>query len=620
MPWFSKANEYEKPINVATSVGNIDANWQTILAVSDKLQLDDSAGQGDAVEAMLARLKTGNAKVQVQAIKLMKACAANVGKKFQVALCCHPFATEIKKMLAPRSATKPEVQAELKGALVEWREWARQDPQLHMMETTISDLERMGVSMVVVDPAAQKREEEQRRAQEKEKEELELALALSQSAAEANGGGGTAMAAPAPSPGASGGFRPRPAKCLYTFEGTEDGELSFSAGDIVVITNKSDDNWWKGSNAAGTEGYFPAHFVTFDMEAARRQAQARRAAAECAKIPDPPPQWTKEWDATTSRVYFYNPTTKTSVWTLVEVMAFVRVVEEAARAQAEAERRTADKVWARSIGGTEEEVLAVLEECGGNRDRAANRIMNRLRGLDDDVAAAAAPAAHVNTTGPSRVVMHEDAHPPMAFDHGEWVQLRDRLFHAPSSSQHPRATKAREVAKAMNVIQDDYSTRMSEVAIKGALIAEHFAIGRAGVMQLQLQSNTLYDHIEELARTQAISREVKDALSTLRKLGNNARHANLPPISPADKPKIAEAVFLVASATETIIFGDAARARSARGGGLFARANVIRTALDILTPAAQMVDVVREANDKLGLPHNGTIPDRIAAIEAALGV
>jgi len=267
MPWFSKANEYEKPINVATSVGNIDANWQTILAVSDKLQLDDSAGQGDAVEAMLARLKTGNAKVQVQAIKLMKACAANVGKKFQVALCCHPFATEIKKMLAPRSATKPEVQAELKGALVEWREWARQDPQLHMMETTISDLERMGVSMVVVDPAAQKREEEQRRAQEKEKEELELALALSQSAAEANGGGGTAMAAPAPSPGASGGFRPRPAKCLYTFEGTEDGELSFSAGDIVVITNKSDDNWWKGSNAAGTEGYFPASFVTFDMEA-----------------------------------------------------------------------------------------------------------------------------------------------------------------------------------------------------------------------------------------------------------------------------------------------------------------------------------------------------------------
>ncbi|KAG8220139.1 Las1-like-domain-containing protein [Butyriboletus roseoflavus] len=49
---------------------------------------------------------------------------------------------------------------------------------------------------------------------------------------------------------------------LYAFNAVEAGDLSFSRGDIITITRKSDstDDWWKGK-LNGKEGIFPANFV-----------------------------------------------------------------------------------------------------------------------------------------------------------------------------------------------------------------------------------------------------------------------------------------------------------------------------------------------------------------------
>jgi len=49
---------------------------------------------------------------------------------------------------------------------------------------------------------------------------------------------------------------------LYNFGAVEAGDLSFSKGDVIVITKKSDsiDDWWTGK-AGGKEGIFPANFV-----------------------------------------------------------------------------------------------------------------------------------------------------------------------------------------------------------------------------------------------------------------------------------------------------------------------------------------------------------------------
>ena len=52
------------------------------------------------------------------------------------------------------------------------------------------------------------------------------------------------------------------ANALYDYAAEDDGELSFSTGDKIVIMEKLDGGWWRGKNeATGAVGLFPSNFT-----------------------------------------------------------------------------------------------------------------------------------------------------------------------------------------------------------------------------------------------------------------------------------------------------------------------------------------------------------------------
>ena len=89
-------------------------------------------------------------------------------------------------------------------------------------------------------------------------------------------------------------------------------------------------------------------------------------------------------------------------------------------------------------------------------------------------------------------------------------------------------------------------------------------------------------------------------------------------IKPAPKPK--PALAPAPAGPPAPAAAAASAAASGRPGGIRAQVDEIKLALNIATPATQMVNVVAEANAMLGISGAGTIPQQIAEIFRRLGL
>lgn len=49
-------------------------------------------------------------------------------------------------------------------------------------------------------------------------------------------------------------------KARFAFQQTNEDELSFSKGDIIIVSRQEDGGWWEGS-LNGKSGWFPSNYV-----------------------------------------------------------------------------------------------------------------------------------------------------------------------------------------------------------------------------------------------------------------------------------------------------------------------------------------------------------------------
>lgn len=228
-------------------------------------------------------------------------------------MCSRDFEAELRRLIT--SKMHPKVSERARLLIKKWAKEFKKDPQLSLMPSLYEKLKKEGISFSssepkrsrgAVDPAVLKNPD----AVGSEQEEADILKAIELSLRESKGGTGggtttnvrmsmaTNTTAPSqmnngPSQTSSASLYPTfsfadsgygatkassgqgsaaPAKepikvrALYDFEAAEDNELTFKAGEIILVQDSSDANWWKGSNHRG-EGLFPANFVSSDLNA-----------------------------------------------------------------------------------------------------------------------------------------------------------------------------------------------------------------------------------------------------------------------------------------------------------------------------------------------------------------
>jgi len=272
-------------------------DWGLIMEVCDRVQAVET-GPKDCLKSIYKRLNHQDPHVVLQAIVLLDACINNCGQYFLLEIASRDFETEYRKLL---TKSHPKVQEKLKMSLKRWAEGEfSKDSKYSLIPTLYNALKREGYKFTEDDPPRVKQlpKDPNVVASKQEEDDIAKAIQLSlESSKSGSSSGGAASGGSSGSRAASGGATSlypssasfsntgavsaapatqsdqKKARCLYDFEAAEDNELTFKAGEILVILDDQDANWWKGSNHRG-EGLFPANFVTLDLAAASEKKKS----------------------------------------------------------------------------------------------------------------------------------------------------------------------------------------------------------------------------------------------------------------------------------------------------------------------------------------------------------
>ncbi|XP_045602870.2 signal transducing adapter molecule 1 isoform X1 [Procambarus clarkii] len=308
---FSASSPFDQVVEKATSEKNTSEDWGQIMDICDRVK-ESNVGPRDCLKSIAKRLNSENPRIVLQAVTLLDACINNCGRKFLLEVASRDFEQELRKHLTS-TRTHHKVSERLRESLRKWAESEfKGDPQLSLIPALYTKLKQEGYDFNVQSDSPKKvapKYSTDPNVVNSKQEEDDIARAIQLSLQESGGNGtpssqqssrpisnslySTATAALNADTDSTIASSSSPAKehqkarALYDFEAAEDNELTFKAGEIVIVQDSSDPNWWKGTNHRG-EGLFPANFVTLDLnvesESARTECGKRVSFSECVEV------------------------------------------------------------------------------------------------------------------------------------------------------------------------------------------------------------------------------------------------------------------------------------------------------------------------------------------------